>query len=94
MEKAIPAISVYPNPVDVGTRIAFTVSKRAPVDISLYSTQGKQVSTLFHSDTFPGRHILPWDGRDGDGRHLPIGLYYILIRSAEGARSVKVMVGE
>jgi endoglucanase len=74
---------VSPNPMKESVAIQFTLVKQADVHIDIYSTTGQKISTLA-GDTFAsGSHTISWYGDDCSGRHLPIGLYIIQMRTPD-----------
>ncbi len=73
----------YPNPFNPRTTIELTVPGAGliPVSVAIYDTSGRQVKMLFEG-TLPGgtQSGLGWDGRDGRGRALPSGIYFVEAR--------------
>ena len=47
--------------------LAFSLAQRGPVDVSIYSVDGRLVRTLFHGTKDAGVYSLTWDGRDARG---------------------------
>lgn len=71
------------NPGD-GARLEMALPSASPVSVNVYDVRGALVWSL--SRTFdPGVHAIAWDGRDGQGRQLPGGVYFI--RTNAGAES-------
>jgi pimeloyl-ACP methyl ester carboxylesterase len=64
-----------PNPFSTEVRIHFVVPEAACADLVVYNLDGRLVSTLAPDVRSPGAHAVLWDGRDGEGRALPDGLY-------------------
>jgi hypothetical protein len=69
----------YPNPFNPRTWIDFVLdgeeSAEVPARLAIYSNSGRQVRLLMDGPLRPGRHRLPWDGRDHHGDSLPSGVY-------------------
>lgn len=79
--------AAYPNPALGGTRVVrFDLSSPCPtrVDWSIV-TVGYRV-VLKGSLAFEGTATLTWDLRDGYGKAVADGLYYLLIKDGTGAR--------
>jgi len=82
----------HPNPFNPRTWIDFTVDgeegSEFPASLAIYDSAGRQVRVLMDGPLIPGRHRLPWDGRDHVGDSLPSGVYLYKLkagpRSAQG----------
>ncbi|MSS72204.1 MAG: hypothetical protein EXS64_12045 [Candidatus Latescibacteria bacterium] len=68
------------------TDISFSLANVAPVTIHIYS-RGGRLERVLKKDTAlnPGINVVPWDGKDDDGRIVPSGLY-IVVLMAEGKK--------
>lgn len=68
----------HPNPFNASTHIPIEIPSEpgpARVKINIYNLLGECVRTVFEGDLPPGYHTLRWDGRAGNGRVVPSGLY-------------------
>ena len=91
--EAVPAAPLlaqnYPNPFNPSTRLTLSLpagAATAPVQLSIHDVQGRQLALLFSGRLAGGERLsLDWDGRDGEGRRLPSGVYFA--RARLGARS-------
>jgi hypothetical protein len=88
-------ITISPNPFspdgdgfeDV-TTIEYSPPETASFDLALYDLSGRKRKEFFNNGTaIPGE--LTWDGRDDNGRTLPLGIY-ILFGRTEGPRSAQI----
>ncbi len=61
----------------------------APVDLRIFDLSGRLVRTLLSGSQPAGTHRVLWDGRDGDGRDAPSGVYLYRLVTEEGAQSGK-----
>ena len=83
-----------PNPF-VGTiRLAFTLSERQPVSVTIYDVKGRVVADLFAGVADQGRHEIEWNGMDSRGTRAAPGLYFLSIRTRAGASSRKIVLVE
>jgi len=87
---------IAPNPGRGPATISVTLSGRPgdpPVDveIALYDVQGRVLRTLHRGPLARGTTPLAWNGRDGDGRVLGSGLYFLRLRSAVGGFTARVV---
>ena len=73
-----------PNPGAAGLRIQFDVPARGTVGLEVYDIAGRQVQTLITGTLPPGKHEVPWDGRDQAGRAVPSGTYFCRLSCAGG----------
>jgi hypothetical protein len=65
-----------PNPFKPSTAIQVNVPAPGPVNVLIYSAQGRLVRVLSSSNASAGPTWLTWDGTDFDGRALPSGTYF------------------
>jgi expansin (peptidoglycan-binding protein) len=72
-----------PNPFNPRTSIAFALAERGPVTLRVHDAAGRLRATLLEAAVLgAGRHELAWDGRDGEGRPAPGGLYLFRLEAA------------
>ncbi|MXZ75659.1 MAG: S8 family serine peptidase [Gemmatimonadetes bacterium] len=64
-----------PNPFSGSTDIRFELTETTPVTLMIYNLLGRRVRVLADRMYGPGRYALTWNGRDGDGRAVPSGVY-------------------
>jgi len=73
------------------TDISFSLAGASPVTIHIYSRGGRLERVLKKDATLnPGVNVVPWDGRDDDGKIVPSGLY-IVVLTAEGKKLNKTV---
>jgi len=84
----IPARSaaVYPNPARSVVRIRLGVQRRYREPVCVCDAQGRLVRRLRADGP-----VLTWDGRDGQGRELPAGVYWLKLETGSGAAGAKVV---
>jgi glutamine cyclotransferase len=81
-----------PNPFRPLTVIDFVIPI-APgagrgVLLTVHDVLGRKVATLIDSDVPPGDHTISWDGSDDEGRRLPPGVFFCVLR-ARGQTTTK-----
>lgn len=86
-------VSLYPNPADENTAISYYLSNRSPVNIAVYSLDGRCVSLdgrcvsrIFKGEQSTGNHSL-----NISVTNLQPGIYFLTI-DANGAQTVKKLV--
>jgi len=75
---------VSPNPFRSDAALTFSLSKSGPVELSLYSVDGRRVRTLVAGTREPGVYSVRWDGRDDGGRPSGAGVYYARLTTGQG----------
>jgi len=66
----------FPNPFNPSTTISLDLPKAADVVLSVYTVDGRRVTTRERERRGPGPHQVVWQGRDSGGRPVPSGTYY------------------
>ena len=82
----------YPNPFNSETVIRFGLPRPGHVSLSLFNSHGQAVRTLAEGDFREGYHTVRWDGKDGEGKRLPTGIYVIQITGRDFRISRKAML--
>jgi hypothetical protein len=72
-----------PTPFKDNTSIRFSVAKRGQVSLNVFDVSGRTVASLYQGIRNPGQYVVTWDGTNGHGDLLPMGLYFIRM-NAEG----------
>jgi hypothetical protein len=57
-------LTVYPNPFNPSTTIAFYTPHSMDLSVTLYNIKGQKVRTLHSGRMGMGNHQLVWDGKD------------------------------
>lgn len=81
-------LACFPNPFN--PRASFRIAAAAPgtASLAVFDTRGRRLRTLWAGWLPAGARELVWDGRDGEGRALPSGVY--LARLLQGEASVVI----
>jgi len=69
--------SVYPNPFNPNTAVAFELATSQPVRLSLHDVSGRCIRVLHDGHLPAGPHRCTWDGRDDQGRPVASGVYVV-----------------
>jgi hypothetical protein len=89
----IPAkFSVYPNPFNPETNIAFSVKQQGDVELSLYNIRGQKVTTLIKEEMKAGNHNIVWAGTDKYGRSVASGVYFARLKVNGNKTRVKKLM--
>ncbi|MBN2072171.1 MAG: right-handed parallel beta-helix repeat-containing protein [Candidatus Krumholzibacteriota bacterium] len=81
----------YPNPFNGNTTIAYTLSERCDVELSIFDPAGRLVRTLEKVTREPGRHFTAWDGKDGAKRSVTSGVYFCRIKAGKFRQTRKIV---
>jgi len=87
---------VSPNPGQGPARVLLTVpgapgDPPVAIEAALFDLEGRALRTLHRGMLARGNTTLEWDGRDGRGRMIGPGLYFLRLRSASGQFSTPVL---
>ncbi|NNF04158.1 MAG: hypothetical protein HKN17_06805 [Rhodothermales bacterium] len=77
----------YPNPFRTSTRIGYQVDTGGRTELVVFDPVGRRVRTLVDAHREPGRYETEWNGRDDTGGYASSGLYFYVLRTADGADS-------
>jgi hypothetical protein len=87
-------LSAVPNPFGTDTEIRFVLGSRAPVDVRIFDSSGREVRAMARGIWLDaGPQALPWDGHLADASRAKSGLYFARVRWAGrewAARIVKL----
>jgi hypothetical protein len=80
-------LSIYPNPFNPSTTLAFTLPKSGFTIIDVYDLAGRKVQTLADGMLAAGEHRLTFNGSQ-----LPSGIYFARLQSGEFAGTQKLLL--
>ena len=73
--------SIYPNPFNPNTNIAFSLREAGRVRVEVFSVGGHLVRVLLNDSFDAGEHTLRWDGTDQSGGSVASGAYFCRVLS-------------
>jgi len=82
----------YPNPFSSGTRISFGLTTDARVALEVFDAGGRRVVSRDLGWLQAGRQDVGFDGRDREGRSLAPGIWFLRLRSTDGATTALRLV--
>jgi hypothetical protein len=82
----------YPNPYKPGSapELTFRFEPSASASIELYDIAGRRLFELPAHRVQAAQGLASWDGRLNGGPGLPAGLYFIILKRAEGTVTGKL----
>jgi hypothetical protein len=84
--------SIYPNPFNPATRIAFEVSARGWVELSVYDVSGRRVAVILNKEMTPGRYDVAWFGQTGTGAVAASGVYFCKLKAGSVVETRKMVL--
>jgi hypothetical protein len=75
---------VAPNPFSDRASVRFSLAQDGPVDVSIYSVDGRRVRTLVRGALPAGTHTFDWDRNDDQGNRMEPGLYLVRLTTGQG----------
>ncbi len=85
-------LAAHPNPVRSATRFQLGLPEDGPVTIRVFDTQGREVAMPFSGSLAAGRHEIPWNGVDRQGRRLTAGVYLYRVETSRGSEGGKLVL--
>jgi len=88
---ASDAVRAHPNPFRESTEVTVPDGFRNAMRVEVLDAAGRRVRSLAPGSAGGDAARITWDGRDGDGRAVPAGVYFVRIRSSQGEATIKVL---
>ncbi|MFN8177992.1 MAG: T9SS type A sorting domain-containing protein [bacterium] len=85
------SLATAPNPFRMTTSVQVTVSPPSRLSLRVYDVGGRLIRSLADRMAFAGRDEILWDGRDGEGRLTPAGIYFVRLDTAAQVITRKVV---
>lgn len=85
-------LTVYPNPFNPSTTIAFYTPHSMDLSVTLYNIKGQKVRILHSGRMGMGNHQLVWDGKDDGGRGVSSGIYFARVNAGKYIKNVKMVL--
>ena len=87
-----PVLTVRPNPFNPRLRISLAVERPGQVVVEVFDVGGRRLVELLRSTVPAGELEATWDGRDGAGRSVPSGAYFVRGTTPDGATTCKAVL--
>ncbi|MGE5681850.1 MAG: multicopper oxidase domain-containing protein [Bacillota bacterium] len=82
----------FPNPFNPSTTIQFQLPTAGHVDLKVYDSIGRVVTTLADNVFEAGTHSVQWNGTDSFGLKVPSGIYIYSMNSGEFNETKKMVL--
>jgi hypothetical protein len=73
-----------PNPFHGATALGISLAEAGPVEVAVYSVDGRRVKTLFKGNREAGAFRIAWDGTDERGNRMQPGVFFARLVTASG----------
>jgi hypothetical protein len=85
-------ITLGPNPSASGFTLSLVPEGSAPVNLRIYSVEGRLVRTLLEGAAPEGRMSVTWDGNNAAGLHVAAGTYFAVMTQGETVYARKLIL--
>ena len=86
--KVLPTVTSFdriaPNPFRSNAILSFALAKGGPVQLAIYSVDGRRVRQLVTGSREAGVYQVAWDGCADGGAAVPAGVYYARLLTPQG----------
>jgi hypothetical protein len=72
--------------------VAFGLPRSGDVVLRVFDATGREVTRQVWPNLNAGDHLLPWEARDGFGRPLRMGSYWLRLYTQAGTQTVRWIV--
>ena len=89
---AVPALrAVGPMPFRNQITLAYGLPRAGQSRLDVFDVRGRRVRSLLDGPQTAGVHRATWDGRDGEGRPMAAGIYFVRLFTPQGERSLRIV---
>jgi hypothetical protein len=81
-----------PNPFNSETKIIYFLPQSCHVNLTVYDTAGRTVSTLVNKFQTSGMYYKVWDAVDSSGMEVPSGVYFCCIKIENYLHTIKMIL--
>ena len=85
-------LSASPNPTRGPSLVRYSLAHAGPMAVGIYDVQGRRLRSLAAGRAEAGAGRLTWDGKDGAGRQLANGIYFVRLTAADGERISRIAI--
>lgn len=76
----------------VPTEIKFNLPSEGLVELTVFDLSGRSIRNLANHSMTSGEHIFYWDGRDNQGRMLPNGNYFVVLKKDDSILEERTII--
>ncbi|MGE5458718.1 MAG: multicopper oxidase domain-containing protein [Methanococcaceae archaeon] len=82
----------YPNPFNPSTTIQFQLPQAGQVEIKIFDSLGREVTTLVNQVYEAGAHSVEWQGVNSFGAKMPSGVYIYAMKAGSFSETKKMVL--
>ncbi len=82
----------WPNPFSNTTKITFELPGSVPVELAVFDVRGRLVKLIERATLGPAVVNRVWDGRNGAGRKVSSGIYFLRLRAGDAEKHRKLVL--
>ncbi len=82
----------YPNPFNPATTIEFGLPEANRVELTIYSIDGRKITTLLAGVRAAGAHRISWDGTNAFGNRVASGVYLYQLKAGDRQVTRKMLL--
>ncbi len=75
--------SIYPNPFNPSTSLAYSLENAGDVKITIYNIKGEIVKVIYQNNKAAGNHAVVWNGTDSNSKTCGSGVYFFKLESGK-----------
>ena len=83
---------ISPNPFSSRTKITYSTPRHERVALKIYDLSGRLVKNLYEGMIEPGIYNCIWDGKDGVGRPVSSGIYFLMYENDRSRLNQKIVL--
>ncbi len=84
-------LGAAPNPFGELTSVRWNLARHARVQVDVYDVAGRRVTALMDAEQPAGAGDVSWNGRDGRGRAVAAGVYFVRVQAAGEIRTQRIV---
>jgi hypothetical protein len=89
---AFSLLAAAPNPFDEVTTVRWQLSRGTRLRVEVFDVRGRRVASLLDGARPAGPGEVRWTGRDGSGRAVAAGVYFVRLEAAGETRARRVVL--
>lgn len=82
----------YPNPFNSATTLTYDLPWDTYAELAIYDINGRELVTLAADFHTAGTYRARWRGQDARGRPVASGIYFLLLRTPDNTRTIKLVL--
>jgi hypothetical protein len=85
-------VTVAPNPFNASTSVTLILPEETYVEAAIYDVSGARVARIIDERLSAGTHDMHWNGKNGAGKTLGSGVYFLRIKAGHYRSTRKIVL--